>query len=148
MLRGLSAGFQLFISAPLFAPSPEARRTLGYHQEAIREMMLSQAFSEDSGYWDYGLLMFYDEFAHIFMVGGFTVLANFGWTERTAVLMGDVLSVWHTEKLYDICRNTFDTFTAFSQNFIIVASALWGIQYIDFWIIEFIKFVYELWVRF
>jgi hypothetical protein len=41
-------------------------------------MMISQATSEDSGFWDYGLLMFYDEFAHTFMVTGFTALSHFG----------------------------------------------------------------------
>jgi hypothetical protein len=50
MLRGIVSNLHLLMSAPFFASSPERRRAAGYHQDALREIKISQAAAEDSGF--------------------------------------------------------------------------------------------------
>jgi hypothetical protein len=62
-----------------FTPAPQGRdQKPTTHQEVILEMALNQGVSKDSGYWDYALLMFYDEMMHTFILSGLTSLTNFG----------------------------------------------------------------------
>jgi hypothetical protein len=48
------------------------------HQKENLTMLLGEMVSEDSGYWDYALLMFYDEMLNSVVLSGLTALTDFG----------------------------------------------------------------------
>jgi hypothetical protein len=62
------------------APSELYRRN--GHAIALRGLLLRQAWAEDSGYWDYALLLWYDELVHLVLFNGITAMTEFGWTEK------------------------------------------------------------------
>ena len=87
-------------------------------------MALAQGVSKDSGYWDYALLMFYDEMVHTFILSGLTSLTNFGWAERTALIAAGALDVKNAPTLLNYVRGFGSFFVGFSRNFALVVIAL------------------------
>lgn len=89
-------------------------------------MTLSQGVSKDSGYWDYAMLMFYDEVLHAVFLSGLTALTNFGWVERTAVSVAGVLDVANAPTLLNSVRGVGLFFVSFGRNLslVVVATSL------------------------
>lgn len=107
-----------------FTPSPQGRdQKTPTHREVVLEMALVQGVSKDSGYWDYALLMFYDEMVHTFILSGLTSLTNFGWAERTALISAGALDVGNAPSLLNYVRGFSSFFVGFSRNFALVVIA-------------------------
>ena len=83
-------------------------------------MALQQLASEDSGYWDYALLMFYDEIVHSVIFSGLVSLTDFGWAERTAVLASGGLDINSTQTLLHMCKKVGGFFVMLGRNFILL----------------------------
>jgi hypothetical protein len=125
MVRAVCSNLNYMFLGFFFTPLPQGRdqRSLT-HQEVILEMALSQGVSKDSGYWDYALLMFYDEMVHIFIFSGITSLTNFGWAERTALVAAGALDVKNAPTLLNYVRGFSSFFVGFSRNFALLTIGL------------------------
>lgn len=79
MIRAVCSSLHYTFLGFFFTPAPQGRdQKAPTHREVTLEMALSQGVSKDSGYWDYALLMFYDEVMHSVVLSGLTSLTNFG----------------------------------------------------------------------
>lgn len=94
------------------------------HHKVVMGMALSESAFEDSGYWDYALLMFYDEFAHTIVFSGLTALTGFGWAERAALLTSTALSPREAQTIENAGRSLGQAFIAMGRNLIILTLAL------------------------
>lgn len=99
-------------------------RGLTSHQGEKFKMALREMASEDSGYWDYALLMFYDEVLHAFMLSGVTALTDFGWAERAALLASGALELKETQSLENTIRSLGQTFLSFGRNLALICTAI------------------------
>lgn len=111
------------------APSQEGKQGLTSHQKAALEMAIAQNVFKDSGYWDYALLMFYDEMVHAYILSGVTSLTNFGWAERTAFLAAGALEVEGAQTIITSAKSVSHVFIAYGRNLALftVAAALFVI---------------------
>lgn len=107
----------------VYAPSQEGKKELTSHQEILLEMAIDQNVFKDSGYWDYALLMFYDEMVHAYILSGMTSLTDFGWAERAAFLASGALDPEEAETAMDVARSVSQIFIAFSRNLALFAVA-------------------------
>lgn len=85
-IRGVAYTFNFTLTTLAYSPSTGGVEKPRSHQGVVLEMSLAEMVSEDSGYWDYALLMYYDEALHVAVLSGLTGLTNFGWAERAALL--------------------------------------------------------------
>ena len=121
MFRAWAAGLNLYFIAIFYSPSTPVLFSFKSHQYTLREMLLQQAASEDSGHWDYALLLFYDEFARSVIFSGFTSVTDFGWSERAAVLSADFLNSPEPQTLLDVCQSVQHFFTSFGKNVLLLS---------------------------
>lgn len=125
MIRAVCSNLNYMFLGLFFTPAPQGRdQKAPTHQEVILEMALSQGVSKDSGYWDYALLMFYDEMMHTFVLSGLTSLTNFGWAERTALIAAGALDIKNAPTLLNYVRGFSLFFVGFSRNFALLIIAL------------------------
>lgn len=124
MFRDIWSNLNQAFFGLLFTPSPKGHgHKMTSHQKTLLCMTLSQGVSKDSGYWDYALLMFYDEVLHAVFLSGLTALTNFGWAERTAVLVAGALDVADAPTLLNSVRGVGLLFVSFGRNLTLVAVA-------------------------
>jgi hypothetical protein len=83
-------------------------------------MLLREMVSEDSGYWDYALLMFYDEMMHSLVLSGLTALTDFGWAERAALIASGALNLKEGQNLENTVRGLAQAFLSFGRNLTLV----------------------------
>lgn len=125
MIKAACSNLNYTFLGVFFTPAPQGRdQKSPTHQEVILEMALNQGVSKDSGYWDYALLMFYDEMVHTFILSGLTSLTNFGWAERTALIAAGALDVKNAPTLLNYVRGFSLFFVGFSRNFALLIIAL------------------------
>lgn len=125
MFRAACSNLNHLLLGVFFTPAPQGRdQKTPTHKEVILEMALAQGVSKDSGYWDYAMLMFYDEMMHTIILSGLTSLTNFGWAERTALIAAGALDIRNTPSLLNYVRGFSLFFVGFSRNFALVVIAL------------------------
>ncbi len=116
-MRALCSSLANFVLGAFLIPLPSSQdQKTTSHREVVLDMALSQGVSKDSGYWDYALLMFYDEAVHTIVLSGLTSLTNFGWAERTALIAAGALDVGNVPSLLNYVRGLSLLFVGFSRN--------------------------------
>lgn len=100
----------------LYSPTRGGGKEPHSHQGVIFENSLAEMVSEDSGYWDYALLMYYDEVLHSTMLSGLAGLTNFGWAERAALLTSGALVSREAHNLANTSRSLSQTLASFGRN--------------------------------
>jgi len=94
--------------------------TKGTHRGEVLNSFLAEAASEDSGHWDYALLLFYDEFLHTTMLSGLTNLSNFGWAERAALLASGPMEGAEAQGFENTSRSLGQILTSFGRNIALI----------------------------
>lgn len=117
MLRSTLTTFSTLLLSATAASLPNEYRRGTSHASALRGLLLRQAWAEDSGHWDYALLLWYDELLHTVLAGGLSAASEFGWTEK-ALFDVAYASVRTGEALFlpDHFRHLHMSFIAFGRN--------------------------------
>ena len=127
MARTIFADLRAVLAFPLFNRSNAADmgfRELTSHQRALLEVCLTEGLSEDSGYWDYALLFFYDEIVLTYLIAGAGSLTNFGWSERASLAITGVTGTPEPRGVVSSIRSVGTSFLSFGRNLALVSLGL------------------------